>query len=427
MNTTHPTTTTGAPALPEDPPATGWLLYDGECGFCTRSARRVEGLIGRRGFAILPLQTPWVREKLGLHPAEPLREMIVLTRAGQRAGGADAALLLAGRFWWSVPLTWLACIPGVTPLLRRGYAAIAARRSCAGGACTLPSHRPSARATDWLPLIVLLTLAGVAARGWEPWVYMWTLAGALFAGCKWLTWRRGPHASMSRTLGYLFAWPGLDAPAFLRDDAPVDQPRATEWVFAVTKFLAGGLLVWGGVRLVSPDWPLLAGWLGMIGLIFVLHFGSFHLVSLAWRRAGVNAEPLMHAPILAGSLTDFWGRRWNTAFRTLAHRFVFRRAAPALGAIGATVMVFVISGLVHDLVISIPARGGYGWPTAYFVIQAAGLLFERSAAGQRLGLGRGWIGRAFTIVVTVAPAGLVFHPPFVHAVILPMWRALGAT
>lgn len=427
MNTTHPTAPTGALPAGSEFPAVGWLLYDGECGFCTRSARRVEGLIRRRGFAILPLQTPWVRKKLGLNPAEPLREMIVLTRDGQRTGGADAALFLAGRFWWSLPLTWIAQIPSVKPLLRRGYAAIAARRSCAGGACALPAHRSRSRASDWLPLLVLLTLAGVGARGWEPWIYMWTLAGALFAGCKWLTWRRGPHASTRRTLGYLFAWPGLDAPAFLRDTTPVDKPRVSEWIFAATKLLAGGLLLWGGVRLVPMDSPLLAGWLGMIGLIFVLHFGSFHLLSLAWRRAGVNAEPLMRAPILAGALADFWGRRWNTAFSTLAHRFVFRRVAPRMGAFSATVMVFAISGLVHDLVISDPARGGYGLPTTYFFLQAAGLLFERSATGRRCGLGRGWIGRAFTIFVTVAPAGLVFHPPFVHAVILPMLRALGAT
>jgi len=423
---TAPAAPTSDVAASNAVPATGWLLYDADCPFCTRSARRVERLIGTRGYAILPLQTPWVRDRLGLSATAPWREMIVLTHDGDRAGGADAALRLAEAFWWGVPLAWLGRRPGVHALLRRGYAWIAARRSCAGGACALPAHRHPASVFDWLPLIALGTAAGLGARGWEPWWYMWALAGALYAGCKWLTWRRGPRATTVRSLGYLFAWPGLDAPAFLRDTAIVEKPRRAEWWFAATKFLAGALLLWGGVRLVPAATPLVAGWIGMIGLIFVLHFGSFHLLALAWRRAGVNAEPLMHAPILAGSLADFWGRRWNTAFSTLAHRFVFRRFAPRIGTIGATLLVFAVSGVVHDLVISVPARGAYGLPTLYFLIQATGLLFERSATGKRLGLGRGLSGRAFTIVVTLAPVGLVFHPPFVHAVILPMLRALGA-
>jgi predicted DCC family thiol-disulfide oxidoreductase YuxK len=133
----HAMTTDLHPAPASPLPAAGWLFYDAECRFCTATARRTERLIGPRGFAILPLQTPWVRERLGLRDGEPLREMIVLTRDGRRFGGADAALHLAGRIWWCVPLTWLAVIPGVRPLLRRLYAWIAARRSCAGGACTL--------------------------------------------------------------------------------------------------------------------------------------------------------------------------------------------------------------------------------------------------------------------------------------------------
>lgn len=69
----------------------------------------------------------------------------------------------------------------------------------------------------------------------------------------------------------------------------------------------------------------------MAGLIFVLHFGSFHLLSCAWRAAGVDARPLMHWPVAATSLADFWGRRWNTAFRDLTHRFLFRPLTRRLG------------------------------------------------------------------------------------------------
>ena len=42
---------------------------------------------------------------------------------------------------------------------------------------------------------------------------------------------------------------------------------------------------------------LLAGWLAMTGVIFLLHFGAFHLLSLAWRGAGINAAPVMRNPL----------------------------------------------------------------------------------------------------------------------------------
>ncbi len=89
-------------------------------------------------------------------------------------------------------------------------------------------------------------------------------------------------------------------------------------------------------------------------------------------------------------------------------------------------LTFAGSGLLHDLVISVPARGGYGLPTAYFLLQGAGLLFERSRIGLRLGLRRGPWGRPYALVVAAAPAFWLFHPPFVLHVIVPFMRTLGA-
>ena len=81
------------------------------------------------------------------------------------------------------------------------------------------------------------------------------------------------------------------------------------------------------------------------------------------------------------------------------------------------------------MVITIPARGGYGLPTAYFLLQGLGLLLERSVAGVRLGLGvgTGIRGRLYAIALVVGPAYWLFPPVFVRNVILPMLHAIGAT
>ena len=262
---------------------------------------------------------------------------------------------------------------------------------------------------------------------WPAWASMWSLAVLVYAGCKWATWHAGaPAASGWRHAGYLLAWPGLDAPGFFAPRPRPRAPRPADWLAASTCLGAGALLFFVVAARVAPNLLYLTGWIGMVGIVLMLHFGSLQLLSCGWRAAGVTARPLMNQPLAATSLADFWGRRWNTAFRDLTHRFLFQPLSARLGSRWGLVAGFLFSGVVHDLVISVPARGGYGGPTLYFAAQGAAMLFERSAAGRRAGLARGWRGWLFTMTVLVAPAGLLFHPPFVVGIVVPFMRALGA-
>ena len=111
------------------------------------------------------------------------------------------------------------------------------------------------------------------------------------------------------------------------------------WGFAVLKTLAGALIIWAAARGTFAA-PLLTGWLGMLGLVLFLHFGLFHLLAIAWQSVGINAQPIMGAPLLATSLAEFWGRRWNTAFHTLAHDLIFRPLANRWGATAAGIGAF---------------------------------------------------------------------------------------
>src|SRR6516162_7091720 len=83
----------------------------------------------------------------------------------------------------------------------------------------------------WVPVLVLPpAVILLTPADWPRWLCMWLVCGALFFGIKWLTWRRtpAPEATLGRHLGYLFAWPGLDAAAFLRGEHP-SRPPVTEW------------------------------------------------------------------------------------------------------------------------------------------------------------------------------------------------------
>jgi predicted DCC family thiol-disulfide oxidoreductase YuxK len=115
--------------------ARGWLFFDAECGFCTRIARWLAPILGRRGMGVAPLQDPRVSALLGMGGFELMREMRFLLSDGSQHGGADAVVALARQIWWGRPLVWLAKIPGMTECLRAGYRWIAARRSCAAASC----------------------------------------------------------------------------------------------------------------------------------------------------------------------------------------------------------------------------------------------------------------------------------------------------
>jgi alginate O-acetyltransferase complex protein AlgI len=258
---------------------------------------------------------------------------------------------------------------------------------------------------------------------------MWLLSIAIFAGCKWLTWQTArdhdtPHWKQA---AYILAWPGLDAVTFMRPmSLPQSaRPRLHDWLFAAMKLAIGLLLI------VTVSWWMptsstyLRGCIGMAGLVFTLHFGLFDLLSCFWRRAGIDARPLMDWPLLSVSVTEFWGKRWNRAFRDLTHRFLFRPLTARYGPQIAMGLGFLFSGLVHEFVITVPAGGGYGGPTLFFLIQGLAIFVERSTFGQQLGLGTGVRGWLFVACVMLLPVYWLFPPAFLEEIIVPFLAALG--
>ena len=79
------------------------------------------------------------------------------------------------------------------------------------------------------------------------WVVMWMLALTLYGACKWLTYwlarAQFGESDRRRTLGYLLAWPGMDANAFTPHSDAVPEPTSRrEWTIAGLKVLLLSLL-----------------------------------------------------------------------------------------------------------------------------------------------------------------------------------------
>ncbi|MGC3967939.1 MAG: membrane bound O-acyl transferase family-domain-containing protein [Pirellulales bacterium] len=296
------------------------------------------------------------------------------------------------------------------------------------GSQTLRIRASSTTTIDRAPELALAfvpaLLTAIAFVELPAWIRMWLLAATIFFAFKLLTWRRaivaGQVPALGRSLAYLLAWPGMDAEMFLSDEKPPSSPTVSRWCEAIFKTSLGLGLVGVAATVLRDSHPTLAAWTALVGLIFLLHCGLFHVLALVWQSRGVTAVPIMDRPFLATSLADFWSRRWNTAFHQLADYYVYRpllkRTSPGV----AIAIVFLASGVIHDLVITVPAGGGYGLPTLYFLLQAAAILLARSAIGRRMRWHRGWRARLSAAVVLIAPLPLLCPQPFREHVVLPM-------
>lgn len=188
----------------------------------------------------------------------------------------------------------------------------------------------------------------------------------------------------------------------------------------VAHAIAGAILV-GLARLVWTQLHsrLLPTLLLLAGLSLMLHFGVCNVLAGAWRRRGVACDALFRAPLVSQSLGEFWARRWNVAFSEMTAIAVYRPLARRFGRGPALLAGFALSGALHELAISVPVRAGFGLPLLYFLLHGGLVLVERALARAGHPLS-GVIGRAWVYVWVLVPLPLLFHQPFLAAVIWPV-------
>jgi predicted DCC family thiol-disulfide oxidoreductase YuxK len=122
-------------------PAGAWVLYDHQCPVCRSTVGRWRRVFEARRIEFAALQSPWVRERLGLAPGELPDEMKLLTPDGRVLGGPAAIAWMCRRVAWLWPLGCLMILPGLDGLTRLGYRWVARNRYCLGDVCELSPMR----------------------------------------------------------------------------------------------------------------------------------------------------------------------------------------------------------------------------------------------------------------------------------------------
>lgn len=94
---------------------------------------------------------------------------------------------------------------------------------------------------------------------------------------------------------------------------------------------------------------------------------------------GLTVDESFDSPPLARSPREFWAKRWNLIVAGFFARHVFAQVGGRRRPLRATVIVFVGSGLMHELFVAacvggVPQR--VGWMTAFFALHGAGVLVQ---------------------------------------------------
>ncbi len=235
----------------------------------------------------------------------------------------------------------------------------------------------------------------------------------LIVGFKILTWCELPYVHPS-----YFLWIGMNPHEFSFSSPPSLTTQKKEHIKAIVEIMAGLtiIVIISHFGEALPESVL--GIAKLLSVTFLFYFGAFRCLAIFFQRNGRGVRALMNDPYKARSLSEFWGQRWNRSFPYIMRTYVYGPIKKIAGQKVGLASAFLASGFLHELLISVPARAGYGLPTLYFLIQAIGIGFIKSPLGKQLGISKGLAGRFFMFLWLLLPLPLLFHSAFMQSVIV---------
>jgi hypothetical protein len=258
-------------------------------------------------------------------------------------------------------------------------------------------------------ILLLIPQIAVLVLPFESGLLMMLYVGMMFICLKAATWQTVGSHKVINGMYYSALWVGMNPIEF--EGKNTEHSSLTSGMVSLTIGIVMTM-----VSLQQSN-EVIRATLLFITMFFIFHFGLLELNARLWQKLGKNVKPIMDAPWKAKTLSEFWGKRWNMAFRDAAHLLIFKPLRKKVGLKAAIFTVFLFSGIVHEAVISIPAGGGYGGPMIYFIIQFIGIVLQRK-----------WLfldHTIFTWIFLLLPLPILFHGPFLLNVFLPLSNKIG--
>ncbi|CAI9088308.1 OLC1v1022608C1 [Oldenlandia corymbosa var. corymbosa] len=155
---------------------------------------------------------------------------------------------------------------------------------------------------------------------------------------------------------------------------------------------------------------------------------------------GLELEPPSDEPYLSSSLQEFWGKRWNLTVTNILRETVYKpvRSASAallgkeLAPLPAVLASFVVSGLMHELLLWYAIRVKPSWEQmSFFVFHGICVVLE---FGIKKALNRRWslpwfVSGPLTVGFVVLTSFWLFFPPWIRnrldVIVLEEFRSLG--
>lgn len=247
---------------------------------------------------------------------------------------------------------------------------------------------------------MLVMNAHLALMDQDPFTRMVGICCVLLASMKGLVyaeWACTDKLPLSRYAVFSFCWFGMDPGTFRFKNRNL---RCSDDIAIGCILTLIGLL---GSWLVAN-----LGWQNIVVMFIPLsigfHFGVLRLLKGTLRYFGFPVRTLFPNPLETTGIADFWSRRWNVGYSQMMQRLVGRPVEAIAGKSAGVMAVFIGSGLLHEIAITLPVMSGFGLPTLYFTLHGILTLLEKKRNRP--------IGKIPTLICVILPMGWLFPEAF---------------
>lgn len=261
------------------------------------------------------------------------------------------------------------------------------------------------RSYGWLLLVMLLMNAHLALMTHDAFIRMVGLCCVLLGGMKGLVyaeWAKTEKLTLPRYAIFSFLWFGMDPGTFRFKNPNLSWKN---------DIVIGSILTFNG--LVGSWLVANLGWnhivIMFIPLSIGFHFGILRMLKGTLRYFGFPVRTLFPNPLETLGIGDFWSRRWNVGYSQMMQRLVGRPIEAIAGKSAGVMAVFICSGILHEIAITLPVMSGFGLPTLYFTFHGFLVLLEKK-----------WnrpLGKIPTLICVILPLGWLFPETFQTEVI----------